>query len=1112
MREEYIAGLDPYLDCVPTGLSSRFRLDLMSPSDALDAIDIPPRKFGVTFDRYAVEHLVVDLADNPEESRYLAPIKDLPLIEPLHLQVVCRRIWEKRNKDRNTISINDIESHGGTDIALADYYAERVTAISRLDNKNDKTSRERNLQLESKIRNWFNDHLINVQDSKYSRNLIDEEDTSVQELKNYFNRDIIHELSEAYLIRKEIRPRQSWYELAHDRLVEPIIENNKKWFDKNLQPVQKRAREWEKTQRPDGLLFKGKALRKALKWLSDQPKYEVELERKFITESKRKRLYSRILHIMGAAIVSLCIYAVWQWHEIKENINALQNKHDALEESNRLNRVLALTSFAQRQRWIQSEPELAALLARQSFLYQDKLSSPSSTQSHVDRALRMTFSVHPFSVSIPLIPADNPELEEHGNLSSTQLMAVHPSLPKLAVLHGSQTIIVRDYGPTDKTSQRIELDGIKPISMAFQPNSNHLLGVMPNELIIFDITTGEIVNRIDNKTESQIVLFSPNGNHLITGGINKQLKLWNTGDWTYKSLAYSNATDQKSSLSEDLVAIFSADSKLIAVGNSQGRIVVWRITDLSTPFWTKHSTFDPCDDCSKKPALAALAFAPDGRWLITIPSRDDDIRFWSLSKNQDHYISLIKDIGSQARDEWLIKQGMFVNRISQEVRILSATLFPTPPKLVTGDENGDIRVWDLQRIWEQLNENTHSITRPYDNWVTPLGPINNLVFLDSSNKTNNSQVLSVADSLGRLRAFYPERFQHHTYLPLNSDSGYIRAVRFGKSGNLYSARLNDGLYKQNSYQAHSPPKQLVKLKGIRDFDFSPDEKIFVLGRQNHEVALLDISSSKPKVVNLGTHDDGLWAVAYSPNGDLVATGSWDGTVKFWRIIRKNDQLQARQLPDRELRYENQHILSLAFDPTGQWIAIGISNGVIDVRSLANGDSYTINHAHAGFIWDLDFSPDGNQLASASDDGTIQLWSIPDFASITRLEGHSGGVKAIDFSPNGQLLASGGSDGEIRLWQVNELEFEPTILRINRPHGEILTVAFGPKGEQLAFGDTQGHIDLQSINTKMLAEQVCSMVWRNLSKVEWDRYIPNTEYECTCPNLEPGVGIDDCPQR
>jgi WD40 repeat protein len=157
---------------------------------------------------------------------------------------------------------------------------------------------------------------------------------------------------------------------------------------------------------------------------------------------------------------------------------------------------------------------------------------------------------------------------------------------------------------------------------------------------------------------------------------------------------------------------------------------------------------------------------------------------------------------------------------------------------------------------------------------------------------------------------------------------------------------------------------------------------------------------------LSGHRGWVLAVDASPDGQLIATGSNDQTVKLWK-------------PDGILRQTLQHtatVHALSFSPDSQRLVTSSLDGSIYLCSR-EGKLLKTFQGHSAAIWDIAVSPDGQRIASASEDSTIRLWSV-DGKPIETLTGHQGGVWGVAFSPDGNLLASSSADGTVKVWTLD----------------------------------------------------------------------------------------------
>ena len=265
MREDYLPALDPYVRPIPTRLANTYRLDFLVVEAARQAIQQPAKGVGVRFSLPAVNKLVNDLrlvqVQQPDGSMDVVPG---PYVEPVQLQVVCSNLWSHLPADIQEITEKEISSIGNVDQSLAEYYAERVASIAR-----QTSVRERD------IREWFEHHLITESGIRGQVLMGQGESEGV-------SNQTIALLEDTHLIRAEKRLGATWFELAHDRLIQPVRTNNAVWFQENLSLLQRQASLWEQQNRSDTLYLRDAALETAEAWATQHPDELSPIDREFL--------------------------------------------------------------------------------------------------------------------------------------------------------------------------------------------------------------------------------------------------------------------------------------------------------------------------------------------------------------------------------------------------------------------------------------------------------------------------------------------------------------------------------------------------------------------------------------------------------------------------------------------------------------------------------------------------------------------------------------------------------------------------------------------------------------------------------------------------------------
>jgi WD40 repeat protein len=205
------------------------------------------------------------------------------------------------------------------------------------------------------------------------------------------------------------------------------------------------------------------------------------------------------------------------------------------------------------------------------------------------------------------------------------------------------------------------------------------------------------------------------------------------------------------------------------------------------------------------------------------------------------------------------------------------------------------------------------------------------------------------------------------------------------------------------------------------------------------------------------------SLAFSPGGEMWASGDADGDVRIWRTYDGRELFHVRH---------GKFVRALAFSPNGSLLATVGFDCVAKIWSIDAPDaSISLRHtlaSHRDWVGGVAFSPDGKRLATASDDGTVRLWGVDSGEQQGVLRGHRGQVSGVAFfpDPSRPLLASCGKDRTIRIWDAeagaplrNPETDTPLVLEGHQDW--VWSIAFSPDGGHLASSSDDKTVRLWS---------------------------------------------------
>lgn len=430
--------------------------------------------------------------------------------------------------------------------------------------------------------------------------------------------------------------------------------------------------------------------------------------------------------------------------------------------------------------------------------------------------------------------------------------------------------------------------------------------------------------------------------------------------------------------------LFSSDGKWLVSADATGVIIVWNLSsDEPKPVMRLREP---------NGRIPSLALSPDGNWLASA-SLPGVIRLW--------------DLNDPGRRYDLLGHAAMANHL----------LFaPDSQYLISGDNNYEIRVWDVSRygggevpvVLSSPTVPVNDVTFVSDGrFVTGFGE--ETIAIWNSGDDQPAQVLRAARIFSR-RPVVPNR------IAVSHDSGFLAATS-----------NSDNAVRVWPLNSDAPDDDQLMLRAhresVRCVAFRPHDLLLASGGSDATIRLWNLQDPDPAstVRVLDGHNGMVTALAFHPTKpDEMASVSLDGTLRLWRV--ENDPGPSVVLtPESESTAAGTARLNgVAYSSDGRWLAASGRNAVclwdLSEPELSGG----LQFLGRDYFTAIGFSHDARQLVAGDTQGQVYVWDLSsDNIDATEiiLRGHGKWVSAVAFSPDDSQLVTASRDRTIRIWEL-----------------------------------------------------------------------------------------------
>jgi WD40 repeat protein/transcriptional regulator with XRE-family HTH domain len=461
-----------------------------------------------------------------------------------------------------------------------------------------------------------------------------------------------------------------------------------------------------------------------------------------------------------------------------------------------------------------------------------------------------------------------------------------------------------------------------------------------------------------------------------------------------------------------LSASYSPDGRRLATIGDDGTVIVWNAAD-GTELLRLPGTTEPGDFVSTK----RVAYSLDGKLLI------------ACDKN---LVKLFE-----------LASGNLVKTLSGHQADVTAIGISTDGKhIASGGIDGSVLIWDVStgESLQKLAGHTDAIEEltfsPDGRWLVTAGDDAALRIWDVIAGDLLHEYTDFTGVVGGV-TFSPDGKQ------LAFSDGSIHVWQFTHDIQGEENEINN--------------EEMFTIPNALSNSFSPDGKMLAGSSggltSGNAIRLWDAATGR-ELLTLNGHTGWAMGLAFSPDGQTLASTSLDGTVKIWSLLPGNEGVTVSS-PVGGFGTR------VTYNPNGLEFITNGGDSTAIVWNAETGEPRLTLSGHKREVLNVAFRADGKRIATASLDGTVTIWDAMTGQNLVTFPGHEFGVRDVVFSPDGDLIATGGFDGTAKVWDANT---GTLIHEITEHQGLVLGVAFSPDGKHLATSSTDKTAKIWDVKT------------------------------------------------